>query len=55
MLHDLCDYVIIGHSERRQYFAETDDDVNRKLKAALDAGLAPILLCGANRLKFVKE
>ena len=41
-----CSMVIIGHSERRQYFGETDETVNRKLKAALDAGLKPIMCCG---------
>jgi triosephosphate isomerase (TIM) len=41
-----CTRVIIGHSERRQYFAETDATVNRKLKAALDARLEPILCIG---------
>ncbi len=39
-------FAIIGHSERRQYFAETDDSVNRKVKAALAAGLLPILCLG---------
>lgn len=39
-------YVILGHSERRQYFAETDEQVNRKLKAALRAGLSPIVCVG---------
>jgi triosephosphate isomerase len=39
-------YAIIGHSERRQYFAESDDSVNRKVKAALAAGLVPILCLG---------
>jgi triosephosphate isomerase (TIM) len=39
-------YVIIGHSERRQYFGETDDTVNLKLKAALEAGLLPIVCVG---------
>ena len=38
--------VIIGHSERRQYFSETDDTVNLKLKAALEAGLVPIVCVG---------
>jgi triosephosphate isomerase (TIM) len=41
-----CTHVIIGHSERRQYFGETDDTVNKKLKAALDAGLTPIVCVG---------
>jgi triosephosphate isomerase len=41
-----CTHVIIGHSERRQYFAETDDTVNLKLKAALEHGLTPIVCVG---------
>ncbi|KAI4453358.1 triosephosphate isomerase [Holotrichia oblita] len=41
-----CDYVIIGHSERRQYFGETDESVNKKTKAALKAGLIPIVCVG---------
>ena len=41
-----CSHVIIGHSERRQYFGETDDTVNRKLKAALAAGLQPVVCIG---------
>jgi len=41
-----CTHVIIGHSERRQCFGETDDAVNRKLKAALAAGLQPIVCVG---------
>jgi triosephosphate isomerase (TIM) len=39
-------HVIIGHSERRQYFGETDDTVNLRLKAALEAGLTPICCVG---------
>jgi triosephosphate isomerase len=47
MLRDIgCTHVIIGHSERRQYFGETDDMVNFKLKAALEAGLTPIVCVG---------
>jgi triosephosphate isomerase len=41
-----CTHVIIGHSERRQYFGETDDTVNRKLAAALEAGLTAIVCIG---------
>ena len=40
------EYVIIGHSERRQYFAETDETVNKKLKAAFNVGLKPIVCVG---------
>lgn len=40
------DYVIIGHSERRQYFAETDETVNKKVKAAFEYGLSPIVCVG---------
>ncbi len=47
MLSDVgCTYTIVGHSERRQYFGETDETVNRKIKAALGQGLAPIFCVG---------
>jgi triosephosphate isomerase len=48
MLKELCQYVILGHSERRQYFGETDDTVNKKIKAALAQGLIPIVCVGEN-------
>ncbi|MCL2144440.1 MAG: triose-phosphate isomerase [Endomicrobia bacterium] len=41
-----CSYVIIGHSERRQYFGETDETVNKRTKAAFGAGLIPIVCVG---------
>jgi triosephosphate isomerase len=41
-----CQYVIIGHSERRQYFGETDETVNKKLGAAIAAGLIPVFCVG---------
>ena len=46
MLADLCHFVIIGHSERRQYFDENGGMVNKKLRAALEVGLKPILCIG---------
>jgi triosephosphate isomerase len=46
MLADLCEFVIIGHSERRQYFSEMGEVINKKLAAALKAGLKPILCIG---------
>ena len=42
-------YVIIGHSERRQYFGETDETVNLRVKAAVEAGLIPIVCVGENK------
>lgn len=46
MLADLCQFVILGHSERRRYFNETDQMVNKKVKAALKVGLRPIVCVG---------
>ncbi|MDR0800331.1 MAG: triose-phosphate isomerase [Endomicrobium sp.] len=47
MLKDTgCSYVIVGHSERRQYFGETDETVNKKTKAALAADIIPIVCVG---------
>lgn len=49
MLNELgVTYCVIGHSERRQYFAETDETVNKKLKKAFDAGISPIMCVGEN-------
>ena len=46
MLEGLCEYVILGHSERRQLFGETDELINRKVQSALSHGLRPILCVG---------
>jgi len=46
MAAEVCDFVIVGHSERRKYFGETDETVNRRLKAALDVGLDVIVCIG---------
>ena len=44
-----CQYVILGHSERRKYFGETDEIINKKLKVALKAGLKPIFCVGESQ------
>ena len=46
MIAEICQYVIIGHSERRQYFGESDASVNLKVKAALEHGIIPIVCIG---------
>ncbi len=47
MLKDFAvSYIIIGHSERRQYFGETDEMINKKAKVILDNGIVPIICCG---------
>ncbi|HEY65922.1 MAG TPA: triose-phosphate isomerase [Caldilineae bacterium] len=52
MLKGLCQYVILGHSERRSYFGETDEWVNRKVKAALAHGLTPIICVGETEAQY---
>ena len=52
MLAEMCQYVILGHSERRAYFGETDEQVNRKVKAALAHGLAPIVCVGETEAQY---
>lgn len=50
-----CRYIIIGHSERRQYFGETDETVNKKIKAALSHDLIPIMCLGESLDEREKE
>jgi triosephosphate isomerase len=52
MVQELCQYVILGHSERRAYFGETDEKVNHKIKAALAHGLAPIVCVGETEEEY---
>jgi len=52
MVKEFCSYVIIGHSERRAYFCETDETVNKKVKAALEIGLTPIVCVGESLEQF---
>ncbi|GAB4570524.1 MAG: triose-phosphate isomerase [Anaerolineales bacterium] len=52
MVKELCGYVIIGHSERRTYFGETNETVNKKLLAAQKAGLTPIVCVGETLAQY---
>ncbi len=52
MVKELCQYVILGHSERRALFGETDEGVNLKIKAALAHGLLPIVCVGETEAEY---
>jgi triosephosphate isomerase len=49
MISDFCEYVILGHSERREHFSETDEDVARKIKTALENKIIPIICVGETK------
>ncbi len=52
MVQELCEYVILGHSERRAYYDETDEAVNRKIKAALAHDVTPIVCVGETEAQY---
>jgi len=52
MIAEFCQYIIIGHSERRAYFGETDETVNKKLHAAMKHGLTPIVCVGETEAEY---
>ena len=52
MVAEFCQYVIIGHSERRAYFGETDETVNKKVQAAMVHGLTPIVCVGETENEY---
>ncbi|HSJ58721.1 MAG TPA: triose-phosphate isomerase [Anaerolineae bacterium] len=52
MVQELCEYVILGHSERRAFFDETDERVNRKVKAALAHNITPIVCVGETEAEY---
>ena len=52
MVKEFCNFVILGHSERRTYFGETDVNINKKVKAAFAAGLSPIVCIGETLAEY---